>query len=203
MQLLHYKTDYKIQKWFTCGDFKVIGILLGLQSGHMKYCSFLCTRESRAPYQHYNDEFWPVRETLEPGKMKVAQKSLMVDPKKIFSPELHMKLGIVKNFIETLNKNGEAGLFILKNNFFKLSEATIREGVFNALHIQQLILDCNFKKSLTELKRRTWLSVKAVINNSLANTKSKTTSTWSTTCCKTFRKWKWTCHLKFKWCILT
>ena len=31
-----------------CGDFKVIGILLGLQSGYTKYCCFLCTWDSRA-----------------------------------------------------------------------------------------------------------------------------------------------------------
>ena len=35
------------------------------------------------------------------------------------------------------------------------------------------MLDCDFEKSLTELERQTWLSVKVVINNFLGNTKSR------------------------------
>ena len=35
------------------------------------------------------------------------------------------------------------------------------------------MLDYDFEKSLTELERRTWLSVKAVIKNFLGNTKSR------------------------------
>ena len=34
------------------------------------------------------------------------------------------------------------------------------------------MLDCDFKKSLTDPERQTWLLVKAVINNFLGNTKS-------------------------------
>ena len=79
----------------------------------------------------------------------------------------------MKNSIRTLNKNGEAGLFFLKNKFPKLRPAKIRKGVFDGQQIRQLMLDCDFKKSLTELERRTWLSVKAVINNFLGNTKSR------------------------------
>ena len=130
MQLLHDKKDYKHHKWFICGDFKVIGILLGLQSGYTKYCWFLCTWDNKARYQHYNVKVWPARETLEPGKMNVAQKSLVV-PQKIFLPRLHIKLVIMKNFIKTLNKNGKAGPFFLKNKFPKLSEAKIEKGVFD------------------------------------------------------------------------
>ena len=116
MQLFLDKIDYTLHKWVICGDFKVIGILLGLQSGYTKYCYFLCIWDSRARYKNYNAKVWPARETLEPGKMNVAQKSL-VDSQKIFLPRLHIKLGIVKNFIKTLNKNGEADLFFMKNKF--------------------------------------------------------------------------------------
>ena len=73
MQLLLDKIDYKLHKWFICGDFKVIGILCGLQFGYTKYCCFLCTWDSRARYQHYNVKVWLARETLVLGKMNVAQ----------------------------------------------------------------------------------------------------------------------------------
>ena len=54
MQLLLGKIDYKLHKWFICGDFKVIGILLGLQSGYTKFCCFLYIWGSKARYQDYN-----------------------------------------------------------------------------------------------------------------------------------------------------
>ena len=66
--------------------------------------------------------------------MNVTQKSL-VDPQKIFPPGLHIKLEIVKNFIKTLIKNGEASLFFLKNKFPKPSDAKMREGVFDGPQI--------------------------------------------------------------------
>ena len=172
IQLLLDKIYYSLHKWFICGDFKVIGIFLGLQSGYTKYCCFLCTWDSRAQYLPYYVKVWPACETLEPGKMNVAQKSL-VDPQKIFLSGSHIKLGIVNNFIKTLNKNGEAGLFFFKKKFPKLSEAKIREGAFDGPQIRQLMLDCDFEKRVTELERRTWLTVKAVINNFLGNTKSR------------------------------
>ena len=56
MQLLLDKVDCKLHQCFICGDLKVIGILLGLQSGYTKYCCFLCTWNSRARYEHYNVE---------------------------------------------------------------------------------------------------------------------------------------------------
>ena len=76
----------------------------------------------------------------------------------------------MKNFTIALNQNGQAGIFFMKNKFLKLSEAQIREGVFDGPQVRQLLLDCDFEKSFTEVERRTWLSVKAVIKNFLENT---------------------------------
>ena len=73
----------------------------------------------------------PARETLESGKMNVAQKSL-IDPQKIFLPGLHIKLGILKNFIKMLNENGEAVLFFLKPNSLSLVKLKLgREFLMN------------------------------------------------------------------------
>ena len=42
VQKLHYYIEY--EKWESdlCGDFKMIGFLLGLQGGYTKYSCFLC-----------------------------------------------------------------------------------------------------------------------------------------------------------------
>ena len=36
------KTNYAQFKWYVCGDFKMLGVFLGLQSGYTKYSCFLC-----------------------------------------------------------------------------------------------------------------------------------------------------------------
>jgi hypothetical protein len=43
MELLLRKEQYNKYKWHICGDFKVIGNLLGLQSGYTKYCWFFAS----------------------------------------------------------------------------------------------------------------------------------------------------------------
>ena len=91
---------------------------------------------------------------LEPGKMNVASKPL-VDPQKILLPTLHVKLGIAKNFAKAMNKNGE-GFRFLKRKFPKLSEAKIKKRIFQRPKIRQLMLNCDFEKTLTDLKRQTY-----------------------------------------------
>ena len=71
-----------------------------------------------------------------------------------------------------MDKNGK-GFWVLKRKFPKLSEAKIKKGVFQGLQIRQLMLDCDFEKSLTNIERQTCLPVKTVINNFLGNRKSK------------------------------
>ena len=42
MKMLLLKINYHAHCWSIRLDFKVIAILLGLQTGYMKYCCFLC-----------------------------------------------------------------------------------------------------------------------------------------------------------------
>jgi len=51
-----------------CRDLKVIGFLLGLQSGYIMLCCFLCEWDSRAQDKHYKIMDWPLRETSFPGE---------------------------------------------------------------------------------------------------------------------------------------
>ena len=60
-----------------------------------------------------------------------------------------------------------------KNVLF--SQIAMREELSQ---IQQLMLDSDFEKSLTDLERQTWLSVKAVINNFSGDTKSRNYKHW-------------------------
>jgi hypothetical protein len=90
---------------YKYGDLKVIGLLLGVQGGFTKYCCFLCLWNSCDTQQHYRRQIWPPRHTFTPGKENIAAEPL-VDSANILLPRLHIKLGVMKNFVKTLDKSG-------------------------------------------------------------------------------------------------
>ena len=63
---LHIKINYAEFKWYVCGDFKMLGFLLGLQSGYTKYSCVLCLWNSRADDERYEEIHCPTREELTP-----------------------------------------------------------------------------------------------------------------------------------------
>lgn len=71
---------------------------------------------------------WPKRNTLVPGIKNVERKSL-VDPKKILLPPLHIKLGLMKQLVRALPKEGECFQYLCAQ-FPGLSDAKLKEGVF-------------------------------------------------------------------------
>ena len=86
-----------------CGNLKIVTILLGQQSGFTKHPCFLCLWDSRDRKNHYKKQKWPERSSFKPGSKNILQKPL-VDPTKILLPPLHIKLGLMKQFVKSLNK---------------------------------------------------------------------------------------------------
>ena len=97
---------YDTHQWHVCGDLKVIGLLLGLQMGYTKYMCFLCLWNSRADDEHYSTPEWPARTNLTPGSFNVMHVPL-VNPKNIFLSPLHIKLGLIKNFVKAMDHLGQ------------------------------------------------------------------------------------------------
>ena len=89
---------YKKYQWEFGGDLKVIAVLLGLQAGYTKYSCFLCEWDNRARVTHYSRKHWPHRQSLSPGMKNVVHKTL-IKPSKVLPPPLHIKLGLMKNFV--------------------------------------------------------------------------------------------------------
>jgi len=106
MKILLEAINYDKFKWQLCGDLKVIALLLGLQHGFTKYCCFICERDSRARSLHYSRKYWPARKSLEPGIMNLENQPV-VELSKILLPSMHLKLGLMKNFVKAMNQ-GEA-----------------------------------------------------------------------------------------------
>lgn len=162
---------YEEHNWKVCGDLKVVGLLLGLQSGYTKYCCFLCLWDSRARKDHYIKKDWPVRTEYIPNKMNVKNNPL-IDQKNVILPPLHIKLGLMKNFVKALDKDGPAFKY-LKTIFPNLSDAKIKEGIFVGPQIRKILKNETFDGHLSSVERDAWYSFKAVVENFLGNNKSE------------------------------
>jgi hypothetical protein len=157
--------NYEEFQWNVGGDFKIIGLVTGLQSGYTKYCCFLCQWDSRARAQHYSKEAWPVRQNRAPGQANIKYDAL-VPPEKILLPALHIKLGLFKNFVKALKKDG-APMAVLRELFPKLSAAKLKEGVFVGPDTKKMMNSQRFTDSLNAVEKRAWLALKDVKANFL------------------------------------
>lgn len=173
MQVLLEKIDYKSHQWQICGDLKIISMLLGQQSGFTKYPCYLCLWDSKDRQKHYKTKKWPVRTTLDPGSRNIIHDSLVEGwfPSKILIPPLHIKLGLMKQFVKALDKNGKCFKY-LQTKFPKISEAKIKEGVFDGSQIRKMFRDSNYINQMNKLEKAAWLSFQSVVKNFLGNRKS-------------------------------
>lgn len=170
MRVLLQKLQYEKHLWQICGDLKIITMLLGQQSGFTKYPCYLCLWDSRDRSQHYRKKEWPARSSLTPGSRNIIHESL-VDPSKILIPPLHIKLGLMKQFVKALDKTGACYQY-LQSKFPKLSEAKCKEGVFDGPQIRKMLRDDNFISNMNQVEKAAWLSFKDVTQNFLGNKKS-------------------------------
>ncbi len=143
MSLLLEKICYHEYKWCICGDLKVITIVMGMQTGYTKYCCFICEWDSRDRKQHWIKKSWPIRNRMQPGNKNVLRVPL-IDRDKVFMPPLHIKLGLMKNFVKALD-NGSDAFRYLCNKFPELSNAKVKEGVFIGPQIRKVIADTHFQ----------------------------------------------------------
>ena len=149
---------------------KVIAILLGLQHGYTKYCCFLCEWKSRARHEHYSRKEWPKRSTLIAGTKNVKYTPL-VEASKILFPPLHIKLGLMKNFVKAMNQDGAAFKYIC-TKFHVLSQAKLKEGIFVGPQINQLLKDEDFDHTLSGTEKVAWNAFQDVAHNFLGSRKA-------------------------------
>jgi len=72
-----------------------------------------------------------MQENSVPGE-KCLRNQLLVDKYKILLSPLHIKLGLMKNFVTAMNKHGK-GFEYLKEKFPKLSDGKQKAGIFIGL----------------------------------------------------------------------
>lgn len=162
---------YEDHKWIICVDLKLVNFLLGQQGGYTKYPCFLCEWDSRARDKHWIQKNWPVRKCLNVGDRNIINQPL-VDRNKIIFPPLHIKLGLMKQYVKALNKEGACFQYIC-TTFPSLSYEKTKAGVFDGPQIRKLIRDPQFTSSMNDVEKRTWNSFVAVVNGFLGNNKAK------------------------------
>ena len=80
---------------------------LGLQCRYMKLPCFLCLWDSRAKAQHWIKDNLACERRIGTWREKCSSSSsFMVEGSKIVFLPLHIKLGIMKQFVKALNKDG-------------------------------------------------------------------------------------------------
>jgi hypothetical protein len=164
LKLVLEKIKYHEHEWQICGDLKVTGLLLCQQRGYKKFPCFLCEWDSKAKDKQWDTVQWPKREQLQPGFKNVLNVSL-VDHEKILLPPLHIKLGMMKQFVKALDRNSPC----LCTKFSSLSHAKIREGISDGPQIRKLIMDNSLTHTITEIGEDAWNAFKEVVKKFLGN----------------------------------
>lgn len=120
--------------------------------------------------EHYTRRTWPPRETYKLGAHNVIHEPL-VEKEKIILPNLHIKLGITKQFVKALDHNKSAFQY-LKNKFPKISDAKIKEGIFVGPQIRELMLDEKFAATMDNHELTAWGAFKQVCQGFLGKYKA-------------------------------
>ena len=182
--------NYSSHKWSICSDLKVVSILLGLQQGYTKFCCFLCMWDSRAWNLHYQKKDWPLRGSPQPGTKNVVHMSL-VESNKIVLPPLHIKLGLMKNFVKAMDRDRSAFRY-LSEKFHTLSEA--KKRVFSSVpRFVSYSRIFSLTASLLETRKQHGRRSDRLQQSFLEMTELTTTRTFLKIFCQPIRPWDVTC----------
>jgi len=95
-----------------------------MQLGYTKYCCYVCEWDSWDKKNHYVNKLWPKQTSLMPGKKNVINPPLVL-PEKIYLSPLHIKLGLMKNFVKGMDKTVH-GFQNVRNKFPNVSDGNTR-----------------------------------------------------------------------------
>lgn len=172
MEVILKLVNYSAHNWNICCDLKVTALLTGLQLGYTKHMCFLCLWDSRDDSNHYTRKQWPPRDEHTVGRYNVKHKSL-VDPMKVYLPPLHIKLGLMKNFVKAMDNNGK-GFQYLKEKFRSIkTDAKLKAGIFIGPEIRELMRDAVFRGKLNPSELAAWDAFVLVVHKYLGNERAE------------------------------
>ncbi|UYV82915.1 OSBPL6 [Cordylochernes scorpioides] len=153
--------------WFRIGSH--IGHFFLKKQISLQFLNLAKVQPHQDRERHYIKKIWPNRKIFTPGYKNIANLPL-IDSENIYLPPLHIKLGLMKNFVKAMDRNA-SGFAYLKQKFSSISEAKIKEGIFVGPQIRELQQDGNFQNSLNEVEAAAWNSFRNVCKNFLGSVK--------------------------------
>lgn len=163
------KIKFDEHQWVICVDLKIVNFLLGQQGGYTKYPCFLCLWDSRAKQEHWIRKEWPTRENMVVGESNIIRKPL-VGREKIILPPLHIKLGLMKQFMKALDHDSPCFAYI-GQKMRGVSSEKLKAGILDGPQIKQLINDSHFE--MNEKERKAWMAFILDVKNFLGNKKAE------------------------------
>ena len=139
----------------------MIAFLKGMQGGFTKYPCYLCLWDSRETKAHYQKHVWPKREEFVVREKNVKNIPL-INPKKVLLLPLYIKLGLIKQFVKALDKNGAAFKYLQKL-FPKLSEAKVKGGIFIEPQVKLILKSDEFLEVLSAVEKNAWICFAAAL----------------------------------------
>ena len=112
---------------------------------------------------------WPKRQNLFVGSANVINEAL-VERENIIFPPLHIKLGLIKQFVKALNKDGDCFKY-LRSRFHGLSDEKVKSGIFNGPDFRKLMKDPEFTAYMMDTEYDAWQSFVSVVKGFLGNRK--------------------------------
>ncbi len=71
-------------------------------------------------------------------------KQCPVDPQKIYLPPLHIKLGLIKNFVKATGKVNSEEFQYLSKKFPKATASKFKDGIFGGPSIIEVLMNMEF-----------------------------------------------------------
>ena len=100
---------------------------------------------------------WPLKQVLKRGLHNV-QSHPLIEPNKILLPPLDIKLGVIKNFMKAIDREGSRFAFLQK---FLLK---LKAGIFDGLQIRELMKGPIFDEVLNKAELSFRQSLKSLTN---------------------------------------
>ena len=95
----------------------------------------------------------------------------LVSQDRITLPPLHIKLGLMKQFVKALDKHDDCFNYIVKK-FPGLSMEKMKAAIFDGPQIRKLIQDQAFTSHMKAVESAAWCSYVSVVREFLGNTKA-------------------------------
>lgn len=167
--------EYSRHNWKLIADLKLLNVLCGIGSCSKKRPCILCdwhgTNRGQKSHLNYNQKVQ--LRSSNPNDLSGYDNPPLINIENVLLPPLHVKIGLIAQFIKSLDTDSPAYDYLNRLFNFK-SDAKLVNGIFNGPDIRKLLKNSSeFEKCLGPKEKAAFLSFKSVCENFLGNHRSE------------------------------